>query len=563
MQKNFKARIFAVVCALVLAFSLSANIFAASVNDSKLPVPRYSSPEIKNIIVMIPDGLSSDGYTLTRWYKAYDEKTGEFDTDAMLALDEMSSGLVRTYWTNGKIIGAVTDSAPAATAFATGVKTNDKFVGVTPHSTPVASILEAANLIGKSTGIVVTCNVQHATPAAFTSHYNDRSKYDIIGEQQAYNNIDVMLGGGSMYLVSPYRKDGENIIKELKSTDYEYVTTKEEMNAVKSGKIWGMFAADAMAYDFDIKENAPNEPTLAEMTAKAIELLSQNEEGFFLMVEGSKVDWAAHANDPIGLISDTLAFDAAVKVALDYAKEHQDTMIIAMTDHGNGGITIGNYDTTGSYSSDPLSKFIAPLKKATLTGEGLAAKLNEERTNIAEVMKTYYGIDDLTAEEIEAIKETPASSMNYTVGPMISKRAYLGWTTGGHTGEDVNLYTYLPGDGRITGLIENTDVAKICAKTWNINLNKVTEQLYIDAETVFKANGAAVEIDIEKQAGGRMTVTKDGVILTILENKNYVIVENSILVDSADGPVKVIIESVVVNQSGKFYVPQSVIDLIP
>ncbi|MCL2816635.1 MAG: alkaline phosphatase, partial [Oscillospiraceae bacterium] len=316
---------------------------------------------------------------------------------------------------------------------------------------------------------------------------------------------------------------------------------------------WGMFAADAMAYDFDIKENTPDEPSLAEMTKKAIELLSQNENGFFLMVEGSKVDWAAHANDPIGLISDILAFDDAVKVALDFAKKNQNTMLLIMSDHGNGGITIGNYDTDASYSKDPVSKFIAPLKKAKLTGEGVAAKFNEDRTNIKSAMKTYYGIDDLTDEEEAAIKETPAGSMNYTVGPMISKRAYLGWTTTGHTGEEVNLYTYLPSDGRITGTIDNTDIAKICAAAFGIDLDKVTAELYNDAEAAFKAKGATVEIEAEIQAGGRMTVTKDDDVLIILENKNYVILNDE----------KVEFDSVVVNQSGKFYVSAAVIDLIP
>ena len=549
MQRRFNTRVFAVLLALVLTLSFAANIFA---NEAKIPAPRYSNPEIQNIIVMIPDGMSIDGVALARWYKSYDADTGKIDTSVMLNMDELASGLVRTWWSDGEVIGAVVDSAPAATAYASGIKTNDKYLGVTPQSTPVATIIEAANLIGKSTGVIATSNVQHATPAAYTSHYNDRSKYDIIGEQQAYNNLDVMMGGGSMYLVSPYRKDNENIINEIKLMDYEYVTTREEMLAVTGGKLWGMFAPDAMAYDFDRQENAPDEPSLAEMTAKAIELLSQNENGFFLMVEGSKVDWTAHANDPIGLISDILAFDAAVEVALDYAKANQNTMLLIMSDHGNGGITIGNYDTDASYSKDPVSKFIAPLKKAGLTGEGVAAKFDEERANIASVMETWYGIDDLTEDEIEAIKATPAGSMNYTVGPMISKRAYLGWTTTGHTGEEVNLYTYLPGDGRITGTIDNTDIAKICAAAWKIDLDKVTAELYNDAEAAFKAIKADIEIDTEIQAGGRMTVTKDGDVLVIPENKNYVIFNDE----------KIEIDSVIVNQSGKFYVPEIVIDLI-
>ena len=585
MQKKFKSRIFAFILILVLTITSATNIFASNINQAQQP-----NEQIKNIIVMIPDGMSIDGVALARWYKSYDDKTGKIDTNVTLAMDELSSGLVRTWWSDGKVIGAVVDSAPAATAMASGIKTYDKFVGVTPESVPVATILEAAKSIGKSTGIIATSNVQHATPAGYTSHYNDRSRYDIIGEQQAYNGLDVMMGGGSMYLGLPYRQDNENIINEIKMMDYNYVTTRDEMLEVTEGKLWGMFADDAMAYDFDKDKNAPEEPSLAEMTKKAIEILSQNEEGFFLMVEGSKVDWAAHANDPIGLISDILAFDAAVKVALDYAKENQNTMILIMTDHGNGGITIGNYDTDASYSKDPVRKFIAPLKKAKLTGEGVAfrfgedrlnaveamkmliedegdanetltkaeikeitAKYNAERAIVVKAMKDYYGMDDLTEAEIDAIMATPNSSMNYTVGPMISKRAYLGWTTTGHTGEEVNLYTYLPGDGRITGTIDNTDIAKICAGVWGINLSEFTKLLYNDAQAAFKAKGANVEIDNEIPSNGRMTVTKGGITLEIFENKNYVILDGE----------KLQIDSVILNQSGKFYVPQIVLDMIP
>ena len=545
MKRNFLARSLVLIFTIVMVFSFSVN----AINNKEAQLP---NAQIKNIIVMIPDGMSIDGLTLARWYKSYNASTGKVDTSVTLAMDELASGLIRTYWSDGDVIGAIVDSAPAGTAYASGVKTNDKYVGMTAQSTPVATIVEAAQLIGKATGIVATSNIQHATPATYSSHYNDRSRYDIIGEQQAYNGMNVVLGGGSMYLASPYRKDFENIINEMKLMGYNYVTTKDEMKSVRSGKLWGMFAPDAMAYDMDRKENADTEPTLAEMTSKAIDILSQNKNGFFLMVEGSKVDWAAHANDPIGLISDILAFDAAVKVALDFAKKNQNTMILIMSDHGNGGITIGNTATDASYSKDPVSKFIAPLKKAKLTGEGIAFKLNADRSNIVEVMKTYYGIDDLTEAEIEAIKATPASSMNYTVGPMISKRANLGWTTTGHTGEEVNLYTYLPGDVRITGTLDNTDIALICAGVWSINLAAVTTQLYNEAETVFTSKGATVDIDTSVPSSGRMTVTKGDTTLVILENKNYVLLDG----------VKQIIDSVVVNQNSKFYVPQIVLDFI-
>ena len=544
---------------VLLALCVSFTVFAGG--DSEKPTPGQAldrnaamqpNSNIKNIIVMIPDGMSYDGVTLARWYKSYNPADGTIDPSVSLALDEIASGLVRTWWSNGEIIGAITDSAPAGTAFGTGVKTTDKFIGVTPASTPAATILEAARLIGKSTGIVATSNVQHATPGAFTAHYNDRSRYDIIGEQQAHNGIDVLLGGGSMYLAPPYRQDSENMLDEMKAMGYQYVTTRDELSAVRSGRLLGLFAPDAMAYEMDRNENAGSEPSLAEMTAKAIDLLSQGKQGFFLMVEGSKVDWAAHANDPVGLISDILAFDDAVKVALGFAKANQNTMILIMSDHGNGGISIGSALTNSSYSSDPIQKFIAPLSKAKLTGEGIAKKLNDDRSNIAAVMEQFYGINDLSNAEMETIRTASAGSMNYAVGPMMNRRAFLGWTTGGHTGEETNLFTYLPGNGRIVGVIDNTDVPKICAGIWGIDLPALTGELYINAESAFKQKGADVAIDTSVRSGGIMTVTKDSAKLEIHENKNFIF---------KDGH-KTEIKSVVVNQNGVFFVPQEVIDML-
>jgi alkaline phosphatase len=142
--------------------------------------------------------------------------------------------------------------------------------------------------------------------------------------------------------------------------------------------------------------------------------------------------------------------------------------------------------------------------------------------------------------------------MNNVVGLMLSKRAFLGWTTHGHTGQEVNLYTYLPGNGRITGTIDNTDIARICAGVWGIDLAAVTKQLFNEAEPPFRAKGANVEIDIDVPSSGRMTVTKGTTTLVILENKNFVMLNGS----------RITFDSVVVNQDGKFYVPQIVLDMV-
>lgn len=519
-------------------------------NFSVLGASAESTAKAKNVILLIPDGMSVDGTSLARWYKG-----------APLALDEMASGLVRTYSADAPIA----DSAPAGTAYATGYKSHTGYIGVLPEvanmpglkpvekgeeKRPVANILEAARLAGKATGIISTSEVQHATPAAFSAHFPSRKNYDAIGEQQVYSGIDVVLGGGSKFFGADFRKDKEDLIQVIKDLGYDYVTTPEAMKNSTSDKLWGLFDPQALSYDLD--RDPAKQPSLAEMTAKAIEILSKDQDGFFLMVEGSKIDWAAHANDPIGLISDILAFDNAVKVALDFAKKDKDTVVIAVSDHGNGGISIGDRATSSNYDDLPLSAFIDPLKKAKLTGEGLEQKLNADRSNIQEIMATYYGITDLTKEEIESIKAAKPGSLNYAVGPIISKRAFIGWTTNGHTGEDVVLYSYAPKGERLTGVVENTEVARYMEKVLGVDLEAATKTLFVPAREAFEVKGAKVAWDNTDANNPILVITKGSDTLRLPVYKNVAELNGKIIT----------MNGVTVYNGEKTFVPQEAIDLI-
>lgn len=507
---------------------------------------------VKNVILLIPDGQSVGGTTLARWYNG----------GKPLAVDEMACGLVRTYSSDA----AIADSAPSGTAMATGFKSHTGFVGVLPdvntmpgmnplakgdERKPIASVLEAAQLAGKSTGIIATSEIMHATPADFTAHDPSRKNYDNLSEQQVYQDIDVVLGSGEKYFTKEVRGDGEDLMSEIKNLGYDYVTSIEEMNSSDSEKIWGMFAPVDMAYDFD---RVPSkEPSLAEMTSKAISTLSKNENGFFLLVEGSKVDWAAHANDPIGVISDTLAFDDAVKVALDFAKKDGNTVVISVTDHGNGGITIGNTATDSNYDKLHIDEYIEPLKKATLTGEGVEKLLNDDRSNIVEVMSKYYGVDDLTEEEIKAIKDTEAGSLNYTVGPIISKRANIGWTTTGHTGEDVPLYIYAPSNcEKLSGVVENTDIAKYMSRVMGIDLATATSELFVPVRQEAEKLGATVLWDNTDSLNPNVVINIEGKEIVVPVNKNIAYVNGN----------KITLSGVTVFNGINTYVPQDVLELI-
>ena len=511
----------------ILSKKVAVITMASAITFSSLGFAGYNSVteakgkknEPTNVIMMVMDGTSAGATSLARWYKGEN-----------LAMDEIVIGGVRTHSAES----AITDSAPAATALATGHKSNDKIVGLLPKVVntpgvdavnpedaykPVANVLEGAKLLGKSTGIISTSEIQHATPAGFSSHAAHRSNYQDIAEQQVYQEIDVVLGGGKESLLPGTTKnsrvDDEDLTKVLDTKGYDFVETRDELLKTKSNKIWGSFAPSALAYDFDRKAISNNEPSLAEMTNKAIDTLSKNEKGFFLFVEGSKVDWAAHANDTIGIISDVLAFDDAVNEALKFAKKDGNTMVIAVSDHGNSGITMGNVNTNSNYPEIPVSTYIDPLKKASMTVEGALKQLKADRSNMKEVAELY-GLDNLTAAEIEALKTSKSLQADMT--KMLANRANIGFSTGGHTGEDVFLYAY--GPSKPYGLIENTDIAKSMAKFLGFDLNKTTDKLFVNARESFEKKGYKTRIDLTDEKNPVFIAEKQKIKIELPVNKN-------------------------------------------
>ncbi|MCU5517734.1 alkaline phosphatase [Bacillus wiedmannii] len=503
----------------------------------------------KNVIIMVMDGTSSSATTLARLYKG-----------KPLALDEIVTGGVRTYSAES----AITDSAPAATALATGNKSNSGYVGILPSIVsspglksikeedklrPVANVLEGAKRTGRATGIVATAEIQHATPAGFSAHHINRKRFDVIAEQQVYQNIDVVLGGGKEALLPIKRKDGEDLVKMIQDKGYDFVETKDALLNSKSKKIWGSFSHNALAFDMDREATNPEQPTLSQMTEKAIQTLSKEKDGFFLFVEGSKPDWAAHVNDPIGMISDVLAFDNAVAEALEFAKKDGNTMLIAVTDHGNSGISIGNVNTTKGYNITPVSAYIGPLKKSKMTLEGATNKLKSDLSNVEDVAKLY-GLDNLTYDEKERVK---AAKKKSDVGPilttLLANHANIGFTTGGHTGEDVFLYSY--GPQKPKGLIQNTDIAKTMAKAMDFNLEEVTNKLFVESDLAFKRKGATVTIDNTDAENPVLIVKRNNVKAQLFVNKNIIRIKNK----------EYELGSVVVESNGKFYIPEEAIHL--
>ena len=527
---------------------LTGLALAACMTVSGISPAYAAAPEvpegIKNVIFMIPDGTSIGALTLSRYMLPNNEK-GETN----LTLDAYSTALVKTRWANGPI----TDSAPSATAYSTGEKSLNGALGMDANKKPRATLLEAAKAAGKSTGLIATCEFMHATPAAFSSHVESRKDYANIAEQMLNQNVDVVLSAG-FGKVEPAVLD---IRQTALNNGYQIVETLDTMNAAQAGKIWGNFDDDDIPNDYD---RAADDPSLSDMTKKALDVLSKNDNGFFLMVEGSKIDWAAHSNDPVGIVSETLAYDRAFKTALDFASGRTDTVIISVTDHSNSGISIGNADNNPGYDSAPDS-ILDPIRMAKITEVG-AIKRIENGESINSVL-TAYGInpagytakesDHSTLKKVypkvnEAISKFRSEPTEANLAAIMSDLCFIGFTTGGHTAEDVPLYIYAPNmEKRPHGLIDNTDVNKYAAQCLGFDLNKLTKELFVEV------NSAALPGCDIKLEGKTLTVTNGDKVSTVDANKSAAFVNNGTFMT---------LPGVAVLMDGRFYVPQAFIDAV-
>lgn len=280
----------------------------------------------KNVIIMIPDGTGHASLTVTRQLK-----------DAPLALDAAIYGIISTRSADN----SVTDSAAAATAMACGQRTYNGAIGVNVQQIPLKSISERAHAQGKSVGIVTTDAITGATPSGFSAHVSQRSHAETIIEQQIASGFEVFFGGGAKYLT-------EDLKSYLAAQSYTFVATRDEMNAAE-GKLFGLFASNLMTAEVERRAGAgASEPTLREMTTKALDLLARDPDGFFLMVEGAQIDKGNHEHDLPWATYECLEFDATVGLVLDWAKQHPDTLVLIAPDHETGGLTVLNEPTEGA-----------------------------------------------------------------------------------------------------------------------------------------------------------------------------------------------------------------------
>ncbi len=508
---------------------------------------------------MIPDGTSIGVVSAARWYKTYNN-LGE-----TLNIDPFLCGTVQTYSSNAPI----GDSAPTTSCYMTGMPQQTGNISVYPPADPgndmiyvdpekayqpLATILEAVKTEqNKATGLVVTCEFPHATPADCAAHYYSRGNYKAIAPQMAYQNLDVMFGGGNNYI-------SEDIKKHFSNKGITYI--KDDINSfrkVEKGKTWALFGGDAFPYDLD--RNKATMPSLEEMTRKALDILSQDENGFFLMVEGSLIDWAAHANDAIGCITEFIAFDNAVGAVMEFALKDGNTTVIILPDHGNSGFTIGRHGL--KYDTASLEKLFKNVSNYKVTADGLERKLtNAKPEDIRAIIKTYTDID-ITDEEYNEIldsqnqhaenymKVDASKNLKAVLVRIMNSRTYFGFTSGGHTGEEVFLAAYHPQGNIPLGMNTNIEINQYLFDAVGLKkpLSELTNEIFAKHTEVFDGFKYSIK---ETKENIQLEVKKGSKTLTIPAFSSVVYLNGK--------PFDLGSITVYIDKNNTFYIPKNLVN---
>jgi alkaline phosphatase len=530
--------------------------------------------KVKNVILMIPDGTSLASVSSARWFQRYlePEKT-------TLNIDPYLCGTILTYCSDAPI----GDSAPTTSCYMTGYPSLVDWVSTYPISypekdlipvdstkayQPLMTVLEAARITqNKSTGLVFTCEFPHATPADCAAHSYRRGFYNWIAPQMVHNGLDIVIGGG---------------VKILRDEDKTYLKNKgyglflneiDSMRTYKGNRMWALFQDYDMSFDID--RNPAEEPSLAEMTEVAISKLSKNKKGFFLMVEGSKVDWAAHANDARAIISDVLAFDKACGVALDFAKKDGNTVVVIVPDHGNSGISLG-CETCPDYatlSKDKLFKRVSEYKSSV---SAIVKKMKKsEPDKIRGIIAEHTGLhltDSLFNEilkcgdyKLSSLTDTErmkGTSLSKTVAKILNDSTCFGFTTHGHTGEEVFLAVYDPRPAkRMTGHHTNIELNTYLRSSLGLkqSLESLTDAHFAKHTDIFPAGTFRVDTTVVRDTTDKYKYEVNA-LLTV-ENKekgNWLEIRPNTNIVKLNGR-EIELNSVIiyVDKNNTFYLPRT------
>jgi alkaline phosphatase len=456
----------------------------------------------RNLIFMVSDGMGPASLSLTRSYRQFVEDLPRDDT---LTLDRHFWGTSRTRSSSS----LVTDSAAGATAFSCGRKSYNGAISILPDYSPCGTVLEAAKRAGYHTGLVVTTAVTDATPACFASHALLRMMEDSIAMQEVGEGplgrvVDLMLGGGRCHFLpntteGSCRDDDVDVVDIAKKKHgWHYASDRKAFDAFEGGEnvklpALGLFAPYNIPFELDRRSMNDVYPSLSEMATTALRALEKatedSEHGFFLMIEGSRIDHGGHNNDPAAQVHEVLEYDKAFKAVLDFLDESStEGVLVSTSDHETGGLSVAlqepghmpvydwypaalhNVSASAEYLSITLQKYISSHDVAPARHD-LRAWIEKK------VVIDGLGIHNARDGELDALVDHPELSL-FTLADMISLRAHVGWSSHGHSAVDVNVYSSGgPAADVLRGNVENIDVGDFLAKYLSVDVEAITKEL--------------------------------------------------------------------------------------
>jgi alkaline phosphatase len=427
----------------------------------------------KNVIMIVGDGMSP-AYTSAYRYYMDDPATTKVENTVF---DQLLVGMASTYSagtrTEHKNKSYVTDSAAAATALSTGVKTYNGAVALDVNQQPLQTIMEYAKSREMITGLVVSSQINHATPASYVAHNVYRYNYNAIADSFFDNRVngkfvaDLMFGGGQKYFI---RQD-RNIANEFEKAGYQYFNQFAKLASFDRLPALGIFASKGLGFAID----SPEKYRLRSMVKKALALMENSDNGYFLLIEGSLIDWCGHDNDISCAMNEVDDLAKTVEFVKNYIDGRNDTLMVMTADHGTGGLSIGADDL---YLWQPTK--VAKIKKSV---NYVAKKLLLDQ-NVNTLWQQYVGIDinpqqlaQLTKVQQQSLSTIKASqllgpakrkkkissaksNLEQTLAAIIAKNTVTGWTSGNHTGGDVQVFAYGYNKQLFNGYQDNTDIAK-------------------------------------------------------------------------------------------------------
>jgi alkaline phosphatase len=422
----------------------------------------WKKKKAKNIIILVSDGMSIGTLNMTDLYLS--RKTG-FNSNWIQLYKE--NKVSRALMDMASANSIVTDSAAASSSWGGGFRINNGGLNYGVNGEFHKPLWQKFKAVGKKAGCVTTVPITHATPAGFCVSQKSRRDQESIAMKYLSQDFDVMMGGGDKYFSNKKRSDKKDMYAAFENKGYQVVHDRREMLSASADKpLLGVFADNALPYQRDRlsdKDLMKKVPSLSEMTRKAIDMLKEHSQGFVLLVEAGKVDWAAHGNDIAGLLYDQVAFDEAVKEAIDFAEEDEETLVIVTTDHGNAnpGIVYGekaneNFDSIQGYkhTNDWIlnglgnQTTVKSVKERVNYANGLEMTDKEATT----LLSYYHNI------KTENGLYNPRNLPFKVLAEIQKKYNSVGWISMHHSADYVELALFGPGSHLLPPFIKNTDL---------------------------------------------------------------------------------------------------------